>query len=1056
MSSQQQAEEEAEGLLSRSPERSSHSAIQSEEETTRNKMEKGSVTILVDGMMCMKNCGSTVINALRQIDGVRDVNIQLETKEVTIAYELTVSVEEEELLEMVECVGFEAFSYSREKQQELLASTADQMSDAQGEKQTAIDMPSVLEESSHPRAIFQVTGMSCAACVKSIEQALMKVEGVLDCQVGLINETAEVLFDRDLIKNEGEFLCSKITEIGYTPVYKKTITKEEQHASEITFLLQQEVDYSEARKIEAVLENLPGIVKVLVDELQGLLSVVMHPTSPTGPRDLVQQVSQLGFKVQVAPNNRQSQGTTHSEVRKWKSLLVASAVLCFPVILIQVVFSRIERTHAALSTSFMNNVSYEDVIMFLLASPIQFWIGRRFYLAAYKGIKHGMLGMDFLIIVGTTASYIYSFISFVGSALDPHFKGHMFFESSAMLLTFVTLGKFMESVAKGKTSDALKYLINMQPPSAVLVRDGEEDEEIPIELVHRGDRLRVFPGSRVPTDGVVLSGESSCDESMLTGESMPVPKEAGSKVFGSTMNQHGALIIESSCTGTESTTLSQICSLIESAQLQKAPIQCYADKISTIFAPFVILVSLATFVSWYMILATGSISESLKIDLGIDPLEGHDHDFFTATLFAISVVVIACPCALGLATPTAVMVGCGVGAQNGILISGGKALEIAHSVNAIVFDKTGTLTEGKPTVTDVISTTSKFSPREILYFTASVESQSEHVLGKSIVKTAIHDQKLELCDPVNFHMIPGRGIEGHVPMLGASSGELVDVVAGNRAFLSEKSICISDKVELSAGKLECEGKTVVFVCIDGALEGIVCLADTPRAESASVIQYLKGMGIDVWLVTGDNERAANTIARSVGIENVKAGALPQDKVSQITSLQSMDVSKSGKRRVVAMIGDGVNDAPALAQADVGIAIGAGSEIAIAQADMVLVKSSLQDVVTALDLAQVVFNRIKLNFCFSIGYNFVGIPLAAGALFPLLKIMLPPMYAGLSMAFSSVSVVVSSLLLKRYRPPSIMKEEEGKEAVSSSKVMGDLKKKFAVGKTKYTLLDSMEN
>lgn len=986
-----------------------------------HKKDSLELLLLVEGMMCQKNCGSTVENALRSVDGVLSAIVRFDKRLATVTLTHERSTNLEELIDMVECVGFTASEYDSVKAMKIIA----QAKKAAAAKQEEVVMD--LTDTPNPRVYFRVEGMSCAACVKAIEDLLHKKPGVIDCRVGLISQKAEVVFDRDMIQDEKVELAKCIEDAGYKATYSHMVESGEGDTIELKFTVMGMSCAACVNKIERAVSKLPGVAKVAVNLPLNKAVVHIQQMSTTGPRNVIECLTSLGYTADIDSGNSDQDAMSKSEVQKWRKLLLSALMFSLPAMLIHMVLGYIPAVHHFLMTKIFNGVTLKLLLMFLLATPVQFWIGKRYYVAAFKGMQHGMMGMDFLIIVGTTASYLYSFISFVGSGISKDYHGHHFFESSTMLLTFVTLGKYMESMAKGKTADALSELAKLQPKTAILIVEGESDREIPIELVQRGDLLRIAPGSNVPTDGIVKSGTSSCDESMLTGESMPVVKGPGDYVFGSTINQQGTLVIESSCFGGESSALSQICSLIEDAQLHKAPIQAYADRLASVFAPFVLAVSMLTFLSWYILLATDSIPHQWKLELGLNPEDGHSNDLFISILFAISVVVIACPCALGLATPTAVMVGCGVGAKKGILIKGGRALEIAKHVDTIVFDKTGTLTVGHPSVTDVVISDRSVTPREVLYYGGSLECVSEHVLGKAIVLTATEQEKLQLKEPTQINVVPGRGIQGVVPRWKekAFGAEEVGVMVGNPEYCEEKRIEIGEKIREQMHELEMEGKTVVCVCIDEKLVGVIALADTPRPESHAVVSYLKSMGVDVWLITGDNIRTASSIARRMGIDHVKAIALPGEKAAQIKALQSRISPTTKKQRVVCMVGDGINDAPALAQADVGMAIGAGTQIAKAEADMILVKSNLADVVVALDLARVVFARIRLNFFFSIAYNFVGIPLAAGIFFPILHSTMPPACAGLAMAFSSVSVVISSLLLKRYRSPEISELKSSK-------------------------------
>ncbi|KAF1787943.1 P-type ATPase, cytoplasmic domain N [Phytophthora cactorum] len=858
-------------------------------ETESDAQEPLTLQLLVEGMMCQKNCGTTQRKATVTL---------LRPGSATLEY----------LVDMVECVGFEASAYDAAKAAAIKLQA--QKKKQQETEDVAVDMPDV---AGHPRAVFHVEGMSCAACVKAIE-----------------DYKAEVSFDRDLIKDEQTSLQKLIQDAGYKTTFSHVVEPGDEDSLELKFTVTGMSCAACVGKIETAVGKLPGVTKVLVNLPLNKAQVHLKQLAKTGPRDVLECINGLGYSAEVALETTDQNALSKSEVAKWRKLLTTAMIFSLPAMLIHMVLMYIPPVEMLLMTPVFNAVTLKLLLLFLLSTPVQFGVGKRFYVAAWKGLQHGAMGMDFLVVAGTSMSYTYSFVSFMGD-----------------VATFVTLGKYMESMAKGKTADALSELAKLQPKTALLVEKGKRDREIPIELVQRGDLLRILPGANIPTDGVVKSGSSSTDESMLTGESMPVAKKEG---------DYGTLVIESSCMGGESSALSQICALIEDAQLHKAPIQAYADWLASFSLP----------VFWAY----------------------HSDDMYLAVLFAISVVVIACPCALGLATPTAVMVGCGVGAKKGVLIKGGRALETARYIDTIVFDKTGTLTVGHPS---------------------------------AIVVTATEYEKLELHDPTEARVVPGRGIEGMV-----AASEM-------RAHMHE---------------LELEGKTVVVVCVENKLVGVIALADAPPLEVD---------GLDVWLITGDNLRTASAIARQMGINHVKAVALPGEKASQIKALQSQVNPLTLKPRIVCMVGDGINDAPALAQSDIGMAIGAGTQIAKAEADMVLVKSALTDVVVALDLARVVFSRIKLNFFFSIVYNFIGIPLAAGMFFPLIHRMMPPACAGLAMAFSSVSVVVSSLLLKKYRPPQILQAKAQKVHFEEDVQVVDLKNlvRLKISNVRYAPLTNVD-
>ncbi|KAI9912746.1 hypothetical protein PsorP6_005336 [Peronosclerospora sorghi] len=995
--------------------------------------------LLVEGMMCQRNCGSTIENALRALDGVANAIVTFEERKATVTMVHADSITLEELVEAVEGVGFQARVYDADEAAAIILQAEKEKQQQNDEEEVVVDVP---DADGYPRAVFHVEGMSCAACVKAIEDYVGKSDGVLYCRVGLISQKAEVSFDRDVIHDEQREITKFIADAGYKATFLHVVEPGDDDSFELKFSVTGMSCAACVDKIETAVGKLPGVTKVGVNLPLNTVHVHLRQLSKTGPRDVLECIKSLGYSAKVAIDTTDHHALSKSEVENWRKLLTTAMIFSLPASLIHMVLMYIPAVDMVLMTPIFNAISFKLLILFLLATPVQFGVGWRFYVAAWKGLQHGAMGMDFLVVAGTTMSYTYSFVSLIRSALHKHYEGHHFFESSAMLLTFVTLGKYMESMAKGKTADALSELAKLQPKTALLIREGKRDREIPVELVQRGDLLRILPGANIPTDGVVKSGTSSIDESMLTGESIPVSKKQGDYVFGSTTNQQGTLVVESSCMGSESSALSQICALIEDAQLHKAPIQAYADWLASIFAPCVLGMSIMTFIAWITLLSLDLIPSTMKAELGIDALNNqHADDVYVAMLFAISVVVIACPCALGLATPTAVMVGCGVGAKLGVLIKGGRALETARYIDTIVFDKTGTLTVGRPSVTDVVVVDRAYTPRQILYYSASLERVSEHVLGKAIVVMATDVEKLELHDPTHVDVVPGRGIKGIVPTNERRTGRpaLSHVFVGNLESCEQQGIEMNEKIRAHVHALEVEGKTVVVVCVQHKLVGLIALADAARPEATAVVKRLKSMGLDVWLITGDNLRTASAIAHEMGIHHVKAVALPGEKASQIKALQSQVNPLTARPRVVCMVGDGINDAPALAQSDVGMAIGAGTQIAKAEADMVLVKNALTDVVVALDLARVVFRRIKLNFFFSIVYNLIGIPLAAGMLFPLLHQMMPPACAGLAMAFSSVSVVLSSLLLKKYKAPLVGEMEVVHDVQEDGNVLAFTKK-----------------
>lgn len=650
------------------------------------------------------------------------------------------------------------------------------------------------------------------------------------------------------------------------------------------------------------------------------------------------------------------------EIRKLKISVVVGAILTVPIIIL---------TYASVPWSLAIN----NYVLLILDTPIQFLLGWRFYRGTYDAIRNRMGNMDSLIALGTSTAWIYSAAVTLFPSLVPY--NGVFFDTAAAIVTLVLAGRYLEHVSKGRASEAVRKLMDLQPKLAHIEKDGRETE-IPVEQIQVGDVFVIRPGERVPIDGAVIEGDSSLDQSMITGESIPVEKNPGDEVIGATINKTGLLRVKATKVG-QDTTLSQIVKLVEEAQIGKAPIQKLADRVAAYFVPFVTIVALGSALAWYFI---GNIGLQFSL------------------LAFVSVTVIACPCALGIATPAALLVGTSKGAQNGILIKGGDYLEIAHKVTAVVFDKTGTLTVGMPSVTDVIPL-GRNSADTVIMFAASVEKGSEHPLAEAIEKEA-SARSLTIVAPSEFEAIPGKGVKARI--------RDKKIVLGNRKLMAEMSLDLS-KIEQKAGALEEDGKTLMFLVVDGELAGIIAAADTLKEHAKEAVEELKKMSIDVIMLTGDNERTAKSIARKLGIERVLAEILPQQKEAVIERLQN-------EGKIVAMVGDGINDAPALAKADIGIAIGSGTDVAKETGGIVLVKDDLRDVVIAIKLSKSTIRKIKQNLFWAFAYNSALIPISAGALVPFFGAqvynVLPFLAAG-AMAFSSVTVVSNSLLLERFKP-----------------------------------------
>nr|XP_016488725.1 PREDICTED: probable copper-transporting ATPase HMA5 [Nicotiana tabacum] len=757
------------------------------------------------------------------------------------------------------------------------------------------------------------------------------------------------------------------------------------------------------RIIESSLRALSGIEDIDIDPELKKLSI-SYKSDIIGPRNFIQVIESTGsgeFKAMIFPEGDGKQSHRQEEIEHYRQSFLWSLVFTIPVFLTSMVFMYIPGLKDGLDIKVVNMLSIGEILRWVLSTPVQFIIGRHFYSGSYKALRHGSANMDVLIALGTNAAYFYSVYSVLRAATSPSFKSTDFFETSSMLISFILLGKYLEVLAKGKTSEAIAKLMNLAPETATLLQFDDEgnvvkEEEIDSRLIQKNDVIRILPGAKVACDGFVIWGQSHVNESMITGESRPVAKRKGDTVIGGTVNENGVLHIRATKVGSESA-LSQIVQLVESAQMAKAPVQKFADRISKYFVPLVIILSFSTWLAWYLSGKYNSYPKSW-IPSSID-------SFQLALQFGISVMVIACPCALGLATPTAVMVGTGVGASRGVLIKGGQALESAQKVNCIVFDKTGTLTMGKPVVVNTKLFRSMVL-REFYELVAAAEVNSEHPLAKAIVEYAKKFREDEE-NPVwpeaeDFESITGHGVKAVI--------HNKKVIVGNKRLMLEQGISVPVDADEVLAEAEELAQTGILVSIDSELIGVVAISDPVKPGAREVVSLLKSMNVESKLVTGDNWGTANAIAKEVGINDVIAEAKPEDKAEKVKELQQ----SLGK--VVAMVGDGINDSPALVAADVGMAIGAGTDIAIEAADIVLMKSNLEDVITAIDLSRKTFGRIRLNYFWAFGYNLLGIPIAAGALFPSTRFRLPPWVAGAAMAASSVSVVCSSLLLKNYKRP----------------------------------------
>jgi Cu+-exporting ATPase len=793
------------------------------------------------------------------------------------------------------------------------------------------------------KSSIKIKGMTCASCAARIEKAVSKMQGVKKANVNFATEKLNVTYDSGKVGIEG--FIQKIKDVGYDVVFDKA-----------ELGLKNMTCASCAVRIEKALSKATGVYNSSVN-FAAETATVEYNSSETDIKNLIKIVEKIGYEAfeKSKMNTDRERQEREREIRSLGRLVVVSALLSAPLIMSMLLMM------LGRSAGILANPWFQIAV----SSPVQFVIGYKYYKGAYQNLKNGTANMDVLVAMGTSAAYFYSLYN-VFTQPGHVIHNYLYFEASAVVITLITFGKYLEAVAKGRTSEAIKKLMGLQAKTARVIRS-EEEKDIPIEEVEAGDIVVVRPGEKVPVDGKIIDGYSSVDESMLTGESIPVEKKAGDEVVGATINKTGTFKFKATKVGKD-TALAQIIKMVEDAQGSKAPIQKLADQISRVFVPSVIGIAAISFTVWYFVF-----------------------DNFTAGLInAVSVLVVACPCALGLATPTSVMVGTGKGAENGVLIKGGEHLERAHRIKAIILDKTGTITKGKPEVTDLISIEG-MKAEEILTYAAIAEKNSEHPLGEAIVNKA-KDSGLNLTDPEKFEAIPGHGIYAKI--------HAKDVFFGNRRLMKSKNFNTQDIEDILAG-LEEEGKTAMIMAIEDKIAAIVAVADTVKEHSKQAIKKLQRLGIEVWMITGDNERTAKAIARQVGIEHVLAEVLPEHKAEEIEKLK-----KQGK--ITAMVGDGINDAPALAAADVGIAIGTGTDIAMEAADITLMSGDLRGIVTAIKLSRATMRNIRQNLFWAFIYNIIGIPFAALG-------YLSPAIAGGAMAFSSVSVVTNALRLKRFKP-----------------------------------------
>uniref|UniRef100_A0A9J8ANB0 P-type Cu(+) transporter n=1 Tax=Cyprinus carpio carpio TaxID=630221 RepID=A0A9J8ANB0_CYPCA len=1017
--------------------------------------------IHIEGMTC-GSCVQSIEGVISQKKGVRSAKVSLASHQGTFEFDPLVTTSEE-LRAAIEDMGFDAVSENTATMSSTVFSTETSIShfnsvlscfpETNSLVPSVVKSPSVRSTSLSPlslkeneaesdaepsantisKCFIQIGGMTCASCVANIERNLKNEHGVHSVLVALMASKAEVRYSPSII--DPQRIAEFIRELGFTASVMENYDGSD---GTLELVVRGMTCASCVHKIESNLMKQKGILYASVALATNKAHIKYDP-EVTGPRDVIRWIENLGFTASLVKKDRPGSHLDHSrEIQQWKRSFLISLFFCVPV-MGMMIYMIIYHSTMFLEKQLLPGLSIMNLISFLFCIPVQFIGGRYFYCQAYKAVKHRTANMDVLIVLATTIAFTYSVVILLvamieGAKVNPI----TFFDTPPMLFVFISLGRWLEQIAKSKTSEALSKLMSLQATEATVVTLKDDmsvisEEQVDVELVQRGDVVKVVPGGKFPVDGRVIEGHSMADESLITGEAMPVTKKPGSTVIAGSINQNGSLLIKATHVGTD-TTLSQIVKLVEEAQTSKAPIQQFADKISGYFVPFIVGVSVLTLVAWILIgfVNFPLVEKYFPVSESISEAEAVIRFAFQAS---ITVLCIACPCSLGLATPTAVMVGTGVGAQNGILIKGGEPLEMAHKIQTVVFDKTGTITYGAPKVVQVkmLAEGNRMPRSKLIAIVGTAENNSEHPLGAAITKYCKQElgtESLGTC--TDFQAVPGCGIRclvsntenllkrddrSHWLHAGnkyksESSGfqtSSFTVLIGNREWMRRNALQVRADVDEAMTEHEKRGRTAVLVAVDNELCAMVAIADTVKPEAELAVHTLTAMGLEVVLMTGDNSKTARAIAAQVGIRKVFAEVLPSHKVAKVEQLQL-----AGKR--VAMVGDGVNDSPALAMADVGIAIGTGTDVAIEAADVVLIRNDLLDVVGSIDLSKKTVKRIRINFVFALIYNLVGIPIAAGVFMPV-GLVLQPWMGSAAMAASSVSVVLSSLLLKCYTKPS---------------------------------------
>uniref|UniRef100_A0A671U628 P-type Cu(+) transporter n=2 Tax=Sparus aurata TaxID=8175 RepID=A0A671U628_SPAAU len=983
--------------------------------------------IHIEGMTC-NSCVESIEGMISQRKGVMSAHVSLADHKGMFEYDPLLT-SPEELREAIEDMGTNSLLPEPDRSLSKSSSLAPVTKLKELDSELHRETPQGCNGEMHSKCYIQIGGMTCASCVANIERNLKNETGIYSVLVALMASKAEVRYNPELIDPGKIAECVK--ELGFTA---SVMENYEGSDGNLELVVRGMTCASCVHKIESSLMREKGIIYASV-ALATNKAHIKFDSEIIGPRDIIKLIENLGFEASLVKRDRTASHLDHSkEIRQWRKSFLVSLIFCVPVMGMMTYMIIMDHQ---MSVSHQHNLlpglSIMNLLSFLFCVPVQFIGGRYFYIQAYKALKHRSANMDVLIVLATSIAFTYSLIVLIVAMVEKAKVNPItFFDTPPMLFVFISLGRWLEQIAKSKTSEALSKLMSLQATEATVVTLGSDksilsEEQVDVELVQRGDVVKVVPGGKFPVDGRVIEGHSMADESLITGEAMPVTKKLGSSVIAGSINQNGSLLVSATHVGMD-TTLSQIVKLVEEAQTSKAPIQQYADKISGYFVPFIVGISLLTLIAWIII---GFLDFSLVqmyfpgYNKSISRAEAVIRFAFQAS---ITVLCIACPCSLGLATPTAVMVGTGVGAQNGILIKGGEPLEMAHKVQSVVFDKTGTITYGAPKVIQlkIVVEGNKMPRSRLLAIVGTAENNSEHPLGAAITKYCKQELGTEsLGSCTDFQAVPGCGIRCQVSNTetllkqlpsthhGPTSANYV-VLIGNREWMRRNCLQVRPDIDEAMTDHERRGRTAVLVAVDDVLCAMIAIADTVKPEAELAVHTLTNMGLEVVLMTGDNNKTARAIAAQVGIRKVFAEVLPSHKVAKVEQLQ-----QAGKR--VAMVGDGVNDSPALAMADVGIAIGTGTDVAIEAADVVLIRNDLLDVVGSIDLSKKTVKRIRINFVFALIYNLVGIPIAAGVFLPV-GLVLQPWMGSAAMALSSVSVVLSSLLLKCYTKPTAEKLE----------------------------------